>query len=297
VPLGWPPPQVPDENPLTRSGVELGKALFFDPRLSRSATQACAGCHAPSRAFSDTIALSLGEKGFPGLRNAPSLLNVAYHPGLFRDGGAPSLEMQVLTPIHDTLEMNFGIHQAAQRLRDVEPYKTLAHKAYGRVLDGYTITRALASYQRTLLSGRSRYDRYMFHGDHNALSVQEQRGMRIFNGEAGCASCHSGIDLSDHSFHRAGVALAENDPGRERITLKKIDKGHFKTPTLRNVALTAPYMHNGSVAHLNEAMVHARQVVLNGDTTLNVPDLNEADRSDLMAFLMALTDTTQFDMP
>ncbi|MBK8339090.1 MAG: cytochrome-c peroxidase [Flavobacteriales bacterium] len=241
LPPGAEMPIVPGENPLTTPSVRLGKALFFEKGLSRTGTLSCAGCHFPERAFSDTVPRSAGVNGDLGMRNAPSLANVAYHPALFRDGGVPNLELQVLAPIHDDLEMDHDINAAAGDLRDREPYATLSQQAYGKPLDAYVITRALANYERTLLSGWSRYDRFVHLADGNALSEQELRGLDLFNSSAtGCVSCHSGQDLSDHAFYNIGQYVDYADPGRERITQDPGDLGKFKVPTLRNIALSPP---------------------------------------------------------
>ncbi|MBK8499113.1 MAG: c-type cytochrome [Flavobacteriales bacterium] len=298
LPVGFPMPDVPPENPLTDASVRLGKSLFFEERLSRTGTLSCAGCHFPQRAFSDTVPLSLGVNGMTGLRNAPTLANVGYHPALFRDGGVPNLERQAIAPVHDHLEMDHDLTLVAADLRDVEPYASLSMAAYGRVLDPYVITRSIANYERTLISGWSRYDRYL-NGDASALNGSEVRGLQLFNSEAlNCTACHNGFDLSDHDYHNVGQYLAYADSGRTRITLLPGDRGKFKTPTLRNIALTAPYMHNGSMATIEEVIEFFASGGLphpNRDPEMQSFVLSAQEKEDLIAFLNALTDERSID--
>lgn len=299
LPAGAPPFTVPDANPLTRASVELGKALFFDTRLSRDASMSCASCHDPDHAFSDTVALSLGVAGLPGSRNAPTLANVAYHPGLFRDGGIPTLEAQVIAPVQDPLEMDHTLQGAAEHLSQEGEYQRLSLLAYGRELDPYVITRAIASYQRTLISGWSRFDRYVYEGQSQAMTESEVRGWDLFRSEAlNCSACHSGFDLSDHSYQNIGQYLEYVDPGRARITLDLGDEGKFKVPTLRNIALTGPYMHDGAMATLDQVIDHfasGGQPHPNRSPLLTTFALNEQERMDLIAFLHALTDERSID--
>lgn len=300
LPPGAMMPVSPAENPLTDASVRLGKALFFDTRLSRDGTISCASCHHPDRAFSDTLALSLGVEARMGLRNAPTLGNVAYHVSFFRDGGVPTLEQQVLAPIGDELEMDHNINSAADQLADLEPYRTLSMKAYGKRMDAFVITRAIASFERTLLSGWSRYDRFVYLGDAGALAEGEVRGMELFNGEAlNCSACHNGHDLSDHALHNIGQYMDYGaDPGRARISLQADDVGKFKTPTLRNIARTAPYMHDGAFTTLDQVVDHfasGGQPHPNRSPEMRTFDLTPDQRADLLAFLNALTDERSLD--
>lgn len=299
LPPGAPAMDVPAENPLTVWSVTLGKKLFFDERLSQPAGTSCASCHLPERAFSDTTARSTGSTGLTGMRNSPWLGNLAYHPYFFRDGGVPSLEMQVLAPLHDELEMNSNINTVAEVLRDDPEYNRLSSFAYGRRLDPWVITRAIASYERTLVSGWSRYDRFL-NGEASALTAQEQQGLQLFQSAAlSCTGCHSGFDLSDHSFQNIGTTMDYSaDPGRERITLAAVDAGRFKVPSLRNVALTAPYMHDGGMATLGEVIDHFASGGLphaNRSTLLQPFTLTATERDALIAFLRSLTDERKLD--
>lgn len=298
LPIGFPFPDIPEDNPLTTASVQLGKALFFDPRLSRDGTISCASCHLPELAFSDGLAVSIGIEGRLSVRNSPSLGNVAYHDNFFRDGGVPTLELQVIAPIHDPVEMDHDIQMAAAHLSEVEPYERLSMLAYGRPMDAWVLTRAIASYERTLISGWSRWDRWM-NGDPTAMSTSEVRGWQLFNSPAlNCISCHSGFDLSDQGFHNIGQYLEYTDPGRERISLLAEDFGKFKTPSLRNVARTAPYMHDGTMATLDEVLDHFASGGLahpNRSPLLQTFVQDGQERADLLAFLHALNDERSLD--
>ncbi len=300
MPPGAPTLPVPVGNEPTLARVTLGKALFFEKSISLGHGIACGSCHFDAHAFSDTLALSEGAEDRIGLRNAPSLANVAYHPSLFRDGGIPTLEQQVLAPIHAEDEMASDILEAANLLRGNAEYAALSRLGYDRELDPFVITRAIACYERTLVSGWSRYDRFFYEGDTNALTEAEHRGYDLFISSATkCSVCHSGFDLSDHSFRNVGLSLDHSeDPGRERITLNPSDRGKFKVPTLRNIALTAPYMHDGSLATLEEVVEHFAAGGVNDpnkDALIDPLDLSAQDKSDLVAFLRALTDDRSLD--
>jgi cytochrome c peroxidase len=239
---------VPEGNPLTREKIELGRRLFNDRRLSRDESLACASCHNPNRAFSSPVAMAIGVGGRQGRRNAPSLINRAYGRAFFWDGRMSSLEEQVLKPIQDPNEMDLTLEEASARMK----------------LDVPTLSRALASYVRSILSGDSRYDRYI-NGDRSALSAEQQRGLQIFRGKGNCTRCHVGPGLTDEQFHNTGVAWRKPstgsgqagsfaDEGRFAISRNPRDRGAFKTPTLREVARTAPYMHDGSFTRLEDVI-------------------------------------------
>lgn len=298
LPNGFPAIASPADNPLTEASVAMGKALFFDKRLSRDGTISCSSCHFPERAFSDTVARSMGVDGRIGMRNAQPLVNLAWHNGFFRDGGVPTLEQQVIAPIHDPLEMDFSITRAAADLRYQEPYSTLSKRAYGKPMEAWELSRALAAYERTLVSGWSRYDRYL-NGDASALSANELNGLELFRSDAlNCTACHSGFDLSDHGYHNVGQYLSYTDPGRERITLAPSDNGKFKTPTLRNVARTAPYMHDGALPNLESVLDFFATGGLphaNRDPEMRTFALNPQEKADLIAFLHALNDERPID--
>ena len=293
LPAGWPQPPVPHDNPLTTGSVQLGKALFFDERLSLGGGLSCASCHHPDLSFSDSLPLSLGVHGETGFRNAPSLANVAYHPLLFRDGGVPTLEQQVLVPMLDEKEMDSDPVEVVALLQADAQLNDMSMRAYGKPLDQLVITQAIANYERTLISGHSRYDRYL-QGDVSAMNEAEVRGLELFNGSAQCSTCHAGLDLSDHDFHNVGTAGdGTADPGRERITYLPEDRGKFKTPTLRNISHTAPYMHHGGMATL-EAVVHHFNVPP-PEAGMQPLALSASEEQDLVAFLRALDNERPLD--
>ena len=299
LPVGAPVMVVPAENPLTEAGVALGKKLFFEERLSVPYGISCASCHLSGNAFSDTVALSIGSNGMAGMRNSPTLANVGYQTALFHDGGVPNLEIQVLAPMHDPLEMNSDINEIALLLRDETAYDLLSKQAYGLRLDPWVISRALASYQRTLVSGWSRFDRYV-NGDGTALSGQEVQGWLLFNSAAvNCVACHNGFDLSDRTYQNIGTALDYGtDPGRERITLLSGDEGKFKVPTLRNIALTGPYMHDGSMQTLEQVIDHFASGGLphpNRSALMQPFTLTQPGKAAMIAFLSSLTDDRSLD--
>lgn len=244
---------VPEENQLTPAKVELGRRLFFDPLLSADRRVACASCHRPEHVFADNAPRAVGVYGRVGKRNAPSLLNVAYGRVFFWDGRVDSLEQQVLRPIQDSLEMDLALDQLVARLHSDSNYRAAFRRVFGRdVTEGHA-ARALASYLRTLRSGDAPIDRFRA-GDTTALSPDAQLGLRLFVGRANCAACHSGPIFSDEDFHNTGVSWGSGDLGRFAVSGDETDRGAFNTPSLRNVACTAPYMHDGSMRTLDEVI-------------------------------------------
>ena len=223
---------VPNENRLTGEKVALGRQLFFDPRLSADGTIACATCHQPVRAFSDGRAVAIGLAGRQGRRSAPALINRGYGRAFFWDARVAALEEQVLKPIENPNEMGSSVDDAAVRVG----------------LSPIALARALASYVRSILSGNSRFDRFV-NGDREVLTADEQEGLRLFRGKGNCVACHVGPNLTDERLHNTGVAWvngAFKDPGA--------GDGQFKTPTLREIARTAPYMHDGSLLTLEDVV-------------------------------------------
>ena len=231
---------VPEDNPITKDNVALGRQLFFDRRLSRDGSVACATCHNPNRAFSTPVPAAIGVGGRQGRRNAPALVNRGYGRTFFWDGRISSLEQQVLQPIQDPNEMDLTLEEASARVR----------------LDVPALSRALASYVRSILSGDSPYDRFV-NGDRSALSPEQQLGLQVFRGKGNCTACHVGPSFTDEQFHNTGVAWRDGriaDEGRFTISGSPRDHGAFKTPTLREIARTAPYMHDGSIARLEDVI-------------------------------------------
>jgi cytochrome c peroxidase len=229
---------VPEENLVTQEGIEIGRRLFFDTRLSRDGTVACASCHDPARAFSDGRPVAIGVFNRVGRRSAPALVNRGYGRSFFWDGRAATLEELVLQPIQDPAEMDMTLDEASARV--------------GLPVD--ELAKSLATFVRSLLSGGSPFDRYVT-GDRAALSLEQQDGLQLFRGKANCTACHVGPTFTDERFHNTGVAWRNGrllDEGRFAVSGRSDDRGAFKTPTLREIARTAPYMHDGSLASLNE---------------------------------------------
>jgi cytochrome c peroxidase len=283
---------VPDENPLTAEKIELGRQLFSDARLSADGSISCATCHDPARAFSSEEPVAVGVFGRVGRRNAPAIINRGYGRSFFWDGRTTTLEEQVLRPIADPLEMGADVDEAAARVG----------------LSRDELSRALASFVRSLLVGGSRFDRFI-NGDRDALTEEEQAGLRVFRTRGRCAFCHSGPTFTDEEFHNTGVAWspattvgdtasARFDPaglfldeGRWLVTAREADRGAFKTPTLREVGRTAPYMHDGSLATL-EAVVDfydgGGRPNPNLDADIRPIGLRPDEKRALVAFLRAL---------
>lgn len=293
IPAGFTDPNIPEDNQLTQLRVQLGKKLFFDPSLSRDGSISCGSCHLQEFAFSDGRSLSIGVDGRPGKRNAPVLTNLAWHDRLLADGGVPSIELQVLVPLHDEFEMASNILDLSDQLNQIEEYRNLANAAYDRDIDPFVITRAIAAFERTLISGNSRYDQFI-QGNQNALTETERAGMDLFfSDRTSCSSCHGGFLFADNEYHNIGLEEVYADIGRERITLNAEDNGKFKTPTLRNIALSAPYMHDGSIETLEEVLDHFNSGGLDHpvkDERVRNLDLTNEEIQSLISFLGALTD-------
>jgi cytochrome c peroxidase len=293
VPIGFPNPNSPDDNQPTNVRVAMGKKLFYDPILSRDSSIACASCHLPQYAFSDTVAVSAGVDNQKGKRNSIALFNMAYHPYYMREGGVPTLEMQVLAPISEHTEMDFNLLDAAKRLQNSAEYSDLSLRAYDRQPDAYVITRALAAFERILLSGNSAYDQYTFQGKTDALSQAARRGMALFD-TLGCKNCHSGLNFTNYAFENNGLyANYDEDTGRGRLTYKADDIGKFKVSSLRNIALTAPYMHDGSLPNLSAVIEHYATGLKNhpNQSPLLQPfSITDQEKADLIQFLESLSD-------
>ena len=304
------PPRVPDPLSMhqpggrsaSRAEVELGKILFFDRRLSSNDTMTCVSCHSPQLGFGDGENLSRGVSGNRTRRHAPSLYNLAWSKTFFWDGRATTLEEQLLGPLSNPDELNMPMDSLVAKLRGVPFYVQAFERVYpGSGLTAKHVARAIAAFERTLIAGGSPFDRYE-QGDHGALSPAAERGMKLFFGRAVCSTCHSGAHFTDGRFHNTGV------PGEDagRSELDRVGEFQtrpypffqtqraFKTPGLRNVALSAPYMHNGSEATLKDVVAFYNQggkVKQSYGLSLDIRPLGlgEQEMSDLVAFLEALT--------
>ncbi len=287
-------PPVPQDNQMSRARIRLGEALFFDPRLSADGRISCGSCHRPEFAFADTTPVSIGVHGRRDKRNAPSLLNVAYQKRLFMEGGVPSLELQALGPADNPDEMGMLLSDAVSKIAQDRTYTEMAKAAYGGSMDTRTAAYALAAFQRSLISAGSPYDAFLA-GDSLVLDPSQRRGMTLFFSEqTACSTCHSGFLFTDQGYHNIGLAETYADPGRGRLTHAPQDDGSFKTPSLRNVAITAPYMHDGSIETLREVIEffdsggHPHP---NLDQRIKPLGLSDQDKTDMANFLGALTDT------
>ncbi|HUF51415.1 MAG TPA: cytochrome c peroxidase [Longimicrobiales bacterium] len=283
---------VPQENPLTHRKVQLGCRLFFDPLLSADRSVSCASCHRPEHAFADTVARSRGVYGRTASRNTPSLLNVAYARFLSWDGAAASLEEQALRPIHNPLEMDLPLPVLVERLRAQPEYRRAFHAAFvDDDISATLVARALASFLRTLRAGGAAVDRYRA-GDATALSAAARHGFEVFAGKGRCTSCHLGPMLSDDAFHNTGVSWGTGDSGRFMLSGSEHDGGVFNTPSLRNVARTAPYMHDGSMRTLEDVIEfydRGGQPNPRLDRDIEPLRLNTQEQRALLTFLKSLT--------
>ncbi len=289
----------PDDNRLSAGTIQLGKKLFFDPLLSRDRTLSCSSCHQPEHSFTVPEAFAKGIDGQRTTRNPPALVNRAYGQSFFWDGRATTLEQQVLRPIQNEKELYLSLAELEMRLCDSDAYSQEFHKTFGRPPVSEDVARALASFVRSLMVGDSAYDHYLL-GDRGALSPAARRGLRLFQGKANCTACHAGANLTDEEFHNTGVAWRDGklrDEGRHAITRREFDRGAFKTPTLRQVSQTAPYMHDGSLATLAEVVDrYSRGGVPNPhlDREIRPLNLSDQEKKELVAFLESLTGNIRF---
>ena len=332
LPAGFPIPEVPEDNPMTAEKVELGRHLFFDTRLSVDGSYACASCHQPANAFSDGLGRAVGVTGEIHPRGAMSLANVAYNTTLtWADSNVDSLEDQMLTPMFSEDPVELGLHGLREEvlwgLESVPLYRELFGQAFPRDEAPFTfenLVRAIASFERTLISGNSAYDRYVYWGESEDFSQEARAGMRLFfSHRLKCSECHSGFTFSgptryvdgpppEIAFHNTGLynkkgtgAYPEDNQGLFEHTGNPEDMGHFRAPTLRNIAMTAPYTHDGTVRTLGELIAHysnGGRSLHNGVETeigrdnpykseeVTGFDMNATEMHQLLAFLDSLTD-------
>jgi cytochrome c peroxidase len=286
---------VPEGNSITAAKVELGRFLYFDPRLSLDRTVACASCHVPYHGFADPAPTSAGVGGRLGARNSPTVINRLFSKEQFWDGRAADLEDQAHGPLVNAVEMAMPKHEdVVRRCHAVKGYAPLFEKAFGTSeITMPRIAQAIASFERTVVAGDSPFDRYMA-GDRDTMSASAVRGMAIFNGKGNCKTCHAGFNFTDEQYHNLGVGMqaARPDLGRYEVTKVEADKGAFKTPTLRNVTENPPYMHDGSEPTLRAVVeLYNRGGVKNPwlSKEMKPLELTPAEIDDLVAFLFALT--------
>jgi cytochrome c peroxidase len=300
APLGLPAVPFPRDNPYTPEKAELGRVLYFDTRLSSDNSVSCASCHAPEFGFTDGAAFSTGIGGQVGGRSAPTVINRAYSTVQFWDGRAASLEAQAKGPIANPIEMTHEMdetaaHQAVvEKLRAIPGYRRMFKAAFdNEEFDMDHIAKAIATFERTVLSGNSAFDRYRA-GETSAMTEQQVRGMDVFFNKAACDSCHLGFNFTDSSYVNIGIGMEKPDPdlGRHVVSGREEDKGAFKTPSLREIEHTAPYMHDGRFKTLEEVVGyydeggHANPWI---DQRMKPLKLTDRDKSDLVAFLKALS--------
>ena len=340
LPDGVPAPRIPDDNPMSAAKVELGRHLFYDTRLSGNGTQSCGSCHEQDRAFTDGRVGALGSTGEVHFRNSMSLTNVGYYSTLGWAGlSTLTLEDQALIPMFGERPVELGLAglettEVADRFRDDDFYAQLFSDAYPEQDDPYTldnIVKAIAAFERTLVSFDAPFDRYTYGGDSSAMSDSAKRGMQLFFSERlECFHCHGGFNFSDsidhkglvfeqQSFHNTGIynldgegAYPEIDRGIFDMTGEPNDMGRFKAPTLRNITHTAPYFHDGSAETLEDVIAHYERGGTVTVTGANIGDgqksplksefvkgfiLSDEERDDLIAFLEALTDETFLTNP
>ena len=273
---------IPSNNSMTEEKIELGKMLFFEPRISGSGVISCGTCHNPALGWSDRIPTAVGHDGQVGNRNTPTVLNSGFLASQFWDGREPDLEGQALGPIEAEIEMNMDLEAAIKRLKEFEIYREHFATAFPddeEPIIAENIAFAIASFERTLNTPNSPFDRYL-RGDDGAMTAQQIEGMKLFV-DSGCVACHNGPVLSDGNFHRFELP-GSKDEGRFIVTGDEADMYAFRTPTLRNVAVTYPYFNNGSVSNLRDA------VQLMGQQMLG-QDFNETELDELVAFMHSLT--------
>lgn len=330
-PLGLPQVSIPSSNPLTREKIDLGRRLFMDARLSHNNTMSCAMCHVPEQGFtSHELGMSVGLEGRSLRRNAPTIMNVGYNLSFFHDGREPFLEDQIWGPLLNNVEMDMpSVGYVVEKVRQLPEYTGLFESAFGGPATAERIGQALASWERTMVSGNSRFDRWYYGGQKDALNPFEQTGFQIFMGKGRCASCHlvgeKSALFTDHKFHNTGIGwersmfpersnykvqLApgvfvqvkgsmlkvfeppQGDLGRYEVTMDPKDRWAYKTPILRNVALTNPYMHDGSLATLDDVVAFYDKGGIDNENKsplLKPLNLSDSEKAALVAFLKTLT--------
>ncbi|MGY8761761.1 MAG: cytochrome-c peroxidase [Nitrospinaceae bacterium] len=288
--------KVPADNPITKEKVELGRLLFFDKRLSANNTIACASCHIPALAFTDGQPVSTGINSQQGGRSAPTAINRGFSTAQFWDGRAATLEDQSIGPFANLIEHGFASHdELIKKINSIKGYKKLFSDVYGKKkLTKENVGRAIAAFQRTLISGNSPFDRFDYDGDQKAISESAKRGKNLFFDKARCNLCHMGTNFSDEKFHNIGIGWDDSDTldlGRYRVSKNEKDLGAFKTPTLREITKTAPYMHDGRFATLEDVIKHYNKGGVKNpflDNQVIPLNLSDLEIKDLLSMLRSL---------
>ncbi|MGZ5552150.1 MAG: cytochrome-c peroxidase [Chthoniobacterales bacterium] len=284
-----PPMPIPADNPQTDAKINLGRQLYFDGRLSADNKISCATCHSPKTGWAGHEPTDTGIGGAVGDRNSGTIVNSGHMKFQFWDGRAASLEEQALGPIHNPVEMGESLDNIVRKLNDIPDYKRQFQEVFRSDVTTDGIAKAIAAFERTIVSGPAPYDRAAA-GDKSAMSAEAMPGMQIFNGKGRCVTCHSGPFFSDQSFHNIGVGMnaAKPDIGREAVTKDPADRGKFKTPGLRNVANTYPYMHDGRTPTLEAVVEYYNSGGTpnpNLDPLMKPLGLTDAEKKDLVTFL------------
>lgn len=300
-PVHFPPITLTPEQDRTQERIILGRILFFDSKLSGDSTVSCATCHLPEKAFTDGLPITRGVGNRFSTRNSPSLANIAWATSLQWDGSARTLEEQIWKPIENPNEMGTTRVTFIEKVKNDKNYRPLFENAYDQLPDERTIALALAAYQRVIISAESPYDMYVTGGTLSQMSAAALRGMDLFYGDkTGCEGCHSGHLQTNFSFQNNGLAAIYSDIGRAGVTGNPADIGKFKVPGLRNLKATAPYMHDGSLATLDDVLNH---YVAGGAGHVNQSPmvrpfvLTQAERTDMLAFFEALSDSVFLSNP
>jgi cytochrome c peroxidase len=289
TPLGLSKMGIPADNPLTTEKVELGKQLYFDPRLSIDNTVSCASCHDPKKGWSNGERFATGVRDQKGGRSAPTILNAGYSVFQFWDGRARHVEGQALGPIENPIEMDMPLPALVEKLNNIEGYRRQFQEVFGGEATPENIAKAIGAFERTIVSGAAPFDQFKA-GDTTALSEQAQRGMDVFFNRAQCSACHAGPNFTDGGFHNIGVGMDDEQPDHGRFAISNLrgDTGSFKTPTLREIARTAPYMHDGRFATLLEVVdYYDRGGTPNSyqDEEIRPLRLTNEQKADLIVFL------------
>lgn len=316
APSFFPPPIIPADNPLTVEGVELGRKLFYDKILSADGTMSCASCHLPEKSFTDGNAVSTGILGIAGRRSSMAVVNLAYNAkGFFWDGRAATLEEQALMPVEDHIELNESWPNVIEKIRNHADYPLRFRKAFGidrkSEITKELAAKAIAQFERTFISADSKYDKVVWKNE-GWFTDQEERGKMLFFFEEsqivnhpGCSHCHIAVFFTDNNYKNNGLDNVASltdfpDLGRGAINGNVYDNGKFRVPTLRNIELTAPYMHDGRFQTLEEVLNHysaGGHNVENEDVNIRPFPLTEQDKQDLIAFMKTLTDTSFVNNP
>ena len=294
TPSYFPALNYPSDNKPTKRKFELGKKLFFDKLLSKDHSISCGSCHFQNLAFSDSVQFSIGTAGQVGERNSPTLTNIGYNSSFFWDGGVPTIELQALVPLDNHKEFDLPYDSLLLRLNNNSDYKQLFNAAFNEDATLNNYTKALACYQRAFISGNSKFDDYFYKNNSTAFTASELSGFQLFiNPAIGCNTCHSGFNFTNGGFENNGLYVNYPDQGRYKVTGYIQDLAKFKVPTLRNVALTAPSMHDGSFATLAQVVDHYNnggQAHSNKSPKVKPLFLTTQQKTDLVNFLKTLTD-------